>query len=105
MKFVFHIADAPPHGMKYHIGSGDIFPLGCPCKIDLDQEMIKMCKQKVNYKLCQISSNLNVFALVGKKLLNDYMEVVTLDSSISLDGVISKTIIKDIASTVYEVRK
>jgi hypothetical protein len=36
MKFVFHIADAPPHGMKYHIGSGDIFPLGCPCKIDLD---------------------------------------------------------------------
>jgi hypothetical protein len=33
------------------------------------------------------------------------MEVVTLDSSISLDGVISKTIIKDIASTVYEVRK
>lgn len=31
LKFIFHIADCPPHGKKYSNGFGDSFPSGCPC--------------------------------------------------------------------------
>lgn len=33
LKFVFHIADAPPHGEMYHGGELDFFKDGCPCGI------------------------------------------------------------------------
>lgn len=35
IKFMFHIADAPPHGSKYTSGIGDSFPGGCPCGNDM----------------------------------------------------------------------
>lgn len=35
IKFVFHIADAPPHGTQYTKGFNDSFPGGCPCGITM----------------------------------------------------------------------
>lgn len=37
LRFIFHIADAPPHGKEY-TGSvgGDGFPSGCPCLIKIE---------------------------------------------------------------------
>ena len=32
LKYIFHIADAPPHGSEYS-HSRDGFPEGCPCGI------------------------------------------------------------------------
>ena len=31
LRFLFHIADAPPHGKEYFEGKDD-YPDGCPCK-------------------------------------------------------------------------
>lgn len=33
LKFVFHIADAPPHGSQFSPFEADSFPLGCPCNL------------------------------------------------------------------------
>jgi hypothetical protein len=35
-KYLFHIADAPPHGKEYN-ASGDGFPAGCPCAITIEK--------------------------------------------------------------------
>jgi len=34
-KFIFHIADAPPHG-KLYTDKHDDFPGGCPCKLKIE---------------------------------------------------------------------
>ena len=36
MRYLFHIADAPPHGREYTSGTGDGFPDGCPCGIKIE---------------------------------------------------------------------
>ena len=33
LKFVFHIADAPPHGIQFNSPYSDCFPFGCPCNL------------------------------------------------------------------------
>jgi hypothetical protein len=35
-KYLFHIADAPPHGRIYSRGD-DGFPDGCPCRITIEK--------------------------------------------------------------------
>jgi hypothetical protein len=32
LRYIFHIADAPPHGKEFKTGSG-----GCPCELDINK--------------------------------------------------------------------
>lgn len=36
LRYMFHIADAPPHGAIYTGGKGDGFPSGCPCGLKIE---------------------------------------------------------------------
>lgn len=61
LKFVFHIADAPPHGEMYHGGELDFFPEGCPCKINLDDTIDLMREKKIIFHMIKMNDKLNIF--------------------------------------------
>jgi hypothetical protein len=64
-KYIFHIADAPPHGKEY-VTSGDGFPDGCPCKYTISKIAASMKELQIRYKLLKIGSYVNKMADVFK---------------------------------------
>ena len=64
MKYIFHIADAPPHGREYAAGHRDGFPDGCPCNITIADIASGLKKQKISYKLLKIGTYPNVMARI-----------------------------------------
>ncbi len=54
-KFIFHIADAPPHGLQY-CGKDvkDDFLTGCPCNIKIENIASIMKEKKIQYQLLKI---------------------------------------------------
>jgi len=54
-KFIFHIADAPPHGKQYAVPHlEDDYPEGCPCGIKLEDIAKVMNEKKIRYRLLDI---------------------------------------------------
>lgn len=74
MRYIFHIADAPPHGTIYTGGSGDGFPSGCPCGFTIEKIAAALKDRKIKYKLLKIGSYPNTMAAVFKKAIEDYEE-------------------------------
>ncbi len=82
LRYIFHIADAPPHGREYTGGSSDDgFPLGCPCGITIESLASKLKELKIKYKLLKIGSYPNTMAAVFKSKIEDYEEQ-DLDSAV-----------------------
>lgn len=82
MKYIFHIADAPPHGQIYTgRSSDDGFPKGCPCGIKIETLAAGLKANCIRYKLMKIGSYPNTMASIFKKHIEDYEEI-DLDSAI-----------------------
>lgn len=47
-KYLFHIADAPPHGTQY-VSGGDTFPGGCPCGVKIETLASKLKELNIRY--------------------------------------------------------
>ncbi len=74
LRYIFHIADAPPHGKRYTGGSKDGFPSGCPCGNEIDELAAAMKEKKIRYKLLKIGTYPNIMASEFKKVIKDYEE-------------------------------
>ena len=74
LRYIFHIADAPPHGREYTDGSGDGFPSGCPCGIKIETLAEQMKTMNIRYKLLKIGSYVNKMAAIFKTKIADYEE-------------------------------
>ena len=74
LRYIFHIADAPPHGKRYTGGSGDGFPDGCPCGTDIEELAAAMKEKKIRYKLLKIGTYPNTMASEFKKVIEGYEE-------------------------------
>ena len=68
-KFIFHVADAPPHGKEFQPDNliySDAFPEGCPCGIDYTAVLKKIRDENINYTIlsCKavVSKMIEVFA-------------------------------------------
>ena len=54
-RYVFLIADAPPHGSEYHPDTcRDNYPDGCPCNIELKDIVNKYEKMKISLIFCTV---------------------------------------------------
>ena len=54
-RYVFLIADAPPHGSQYQTDSwNDNYPNGCPCGIKLDDIVQKIKDMKISLIFCPV---------------------------------------------------
>ena len=96
LRYIFHIADAPPHGKEY-TGStgGDGFPGGCPCGISIDSLAGALKEKNIRYKLLKIGSGPNIMASIFKSKISDYEES-DLDSAVQLEMKVSDILVKDI---------
>jgi hypothetical protein len=74
LRFLFHIADAPPHGKIYTGGKGDHWPKGCPCGIKIETLANQMKVMKIRYKLLKIGSYVNRMAEIFKTHITNYEE-------------------------------
>ena len=73
-KFLFHIADAPPHGKDYEVkGLLDNFPDGCPCKLTLRDIAKDMKSLGVMYQLLRVVHDINRWTKLENQKL--YMKV------------------------------
>lgn len=52
-RYVFLIADAPPHGSEYS-NCSDNYPNGCPCNIKLDDIVKKFKEMKISLIFCTV---------------------------------------------------
>lgn len=103
LKYVFHIADQPPHGKKYSNGVSDSYPNGCPCGKTIEPLIQKLNELEIAYKLCKIGSNLNLYASIMKNEIQNYEEI-TLESSVNMDVKVSESLFKDLLIRQYDVR-
>lgn len=101
MRYIFHIADAPPHGTLYTKGD-DGFPEGCPCKLTIEGIAVGLKERKIKYKLLKIGSYPNTMAAVFKKVIEDYEEQ-DLDNAVHLDLKVSGIIVRDIKSDEQDI--
>jgi hypothetical protein len=94
LRYIFHIADAPPHGREYTGGVGDGFPSGCPCGLRIETLASSLKTKNIRYKLLKIGTYANTMATVFKSKIENYEES-NLDSPIQLETKVSDMIIRD----------
>jgi hypothetical protein len=103
VKYVFHVADAPPHGPQY-VTSGDGFPSGCPCGMTIERIACEFERLKVKYKLLKIGSYPNLMADVFKSRIKDY-ELSDLDHAEKMTDIVSGIIARDMVSANTDFSK
>jgi hypothetical protein len=60
LKYVFHIFDAPPHGLKYNTeGYDDSYPNGCPCGLTHENIIRKICALNLVYIVYPLTKYVN----------------------------------------------
>jgi len=102
LRYIFHIADAPPHGKRYTGGTGDGFPSGCPCGIEIEKLAASIKEKNIRYKLLKIGSYANTMAAEFKKEIEGYEES-DLDSAIQLEMKVSEILVRDIKQEEIDV--
>ncbi|CAF3964325.1 unnamed protein product, partial [Rotaria sp. Silwood1] len=93
LKYIVHIADAPPHGRLYTNGCGDGFPEGCPCNLTIEQIATVLKTKQIRYKLMKIGSSINTMATIFRKHITEYEEsdlTGTLDLTNKFVGILAR---------------
>lgn len=93
LKYIVHIADAPPHGTQYTGGSGDHWPAGCPCGLTIEGISDIINSKKIRYKLMKIGTYPNTMASVFKTHIKNYEETDlngALDLSVKFVGILAR---------------
>jgi hypothetical protein len=79
-KFIFHIADAPPHG-KLYTDSHDNFSGGCPCGLKIENIAKEIEKQNIQYKLLKVGTNLDRMPSIFRTHIKGYDEGTLKDAT------------------------
>ena len=102
MRFMFHIADAPPHGKEFTGGMADNHPGGCPCGLKIEKIASQMKELNIRYKLLKIGSYVNTMASVFKGIIEDFEES-ELDSATQLDLKVTEILVRDIKTEEQDI--
>ncbi len=57
LRYIFHIADAPPHGSEFKTGEPR---LGCLCGMQTDDVIREINKKQIHYRLIKVRNNYKV---------------------------------------------
>ena len=102
IKYIFHIADAPPHGREYTNGVSDAWPNGCVCGLDIESLAAALKGNKIRYKLLKVGSLVNTMATIFKSKIENF-EVTDLDSANELDIKVTDIMIRDLKNEEYDL--
>ena len=98
LKYIVHIADAPPHGNLYTNGSDDHWPGGCPCGHTIEKISQNLNDRNIRYKLMKIGTYPNTMANVFKTYIKDFEETDlngALDLSDKFVGILARDLCTD----------
>lgn len=101
LKYLIHIADAPPHGKQY-VSSGDTWPDGCPCGRDIKKIAEQMNLKSVRYKLMKIGSSVNTMASVFKAEIKNFEES-ELNSALDLEVKVAGIVARDLLANENDI--
>jgi hypothetical protein len=68
-KFLFLVADAPPHGKIYDSGS-DAFPEGCPCGLKETDVLPKLRDLQLDFTIIKVSSQIDKMIEIFSQYIN-----------------------------------
>lgn len=96
LKFIFLIADAPPHGSEYIVtGNGDSYPNGCPFGLNFEDISKDINKKKIKFKLMKIGKRTDKMTQIFKNKIKDF-EVKDLEQPLDLSINICNILEKEI---------
>ena len=93
-KYIFLVADAPPHGERFSSGSKS-YKTGSPLGITLEQIGEMLREEAIKLKLVKIGSNLGEMVSEFENAI-DVFEAVDLSSSSALASSIDAILVRDI---------
>lgn len=93
LRYIIHIADAPPHGEEY--GNGSSWKDGCPCGLKIDKIAHVINVKEIHYRLVKIGSNLEKMTDIFRRQIINYMDL-PLEEAGSLDIKVSDMIIREL---------
>lgn len=94
LRYIFHIADAPPHGTLYG-GYSTNWKDGCPCKITIEQVSKVINMKSIHYRLIKVGNELNKMEEIFKNLIQDF-EVQPINNAKGMDIKISDMIMREL---------
>lgn len=94
LRYIIHIADAPPHGDEYYFGSGN-WKDGCPCGLKIDKIAHVINSREIHYRLVKIGTNLEKMTQIFRGQILNYMDL-PLEEAGSLDIKVSDMIIREL---------
>ncbi|CDW83961.1 UNKNOWN [Stylonychia lemnae] len=102
LRFLFHIADAPPHGKQFHSSSSDSFPEGCPCGLDFKKICEEINKERIKFRMLKIGNNLNQMASQFRAEITDFEDSNLKDAG-QLNILVSDIVVKEVQAQDYEI--
>lgn len=97
LRYIFHIADAPPHGEIY--GKHSSWNNGCPCGLTIDGISHFINAKEIRYRLIKIGNTLENMVKIFKEKIYNYDDIV-LDEASKLDIEISDMVIRELVPDV-----
>jgi len=101
VKMVFHIADAPAHGTRYHTSDvSDRFIWGDPQGINPEEVLTELSKQKIDYTFIKITTETDIMLRHFEKAYEGLgkFEVIKLQSFRQLSNTVIRSVTQNISS-------
>lgn len=95
VRYVFHIADAPPHGSEFNTGEKQ---KGCTCGISTDAVIHAINSKEIHYRLIKVTDSnprLNEMGNIFKKSMTNYEET-SIQKANELDVRVSDMVIREL---------
>lgn len=102
LKYIVHIADAPPHGSMYTNGRGDHWPAGCPCGHTVEKISQAINDRNIRYKLMKIGTYPNTMSSIFKTHIKDFEET-DLNGALDLSGKFVGILVRDLQTEEVDV--
>ena len=102
-RLLFHILDAPPHGLMYHLRQGDKWPGGCPCGKTAQGVLQTMKNKNIAYHVLRCSNFLNMMITDFKKYID--VKMLSFDDKITFEEVIAQQVHQQLIDTEMTLKK
>ncbi|CAF0997399.1 unnamed protein product [Brachionus calyciflorus] len=98
VRILFHLCDAPCHGLRFHTNCEDLYPKGDPLGLEIKNLLSSLHKLNINYYFAQISpTTLKMIEEFNKEL--PQFQIKSLKLSKNMTGLVAQTIQESILKT------
>lgn len=100
-KLLYHIADAPCHGSRFHDVSGDSYPGGCPLGVTPEDVLPRLKEKGISYLFCKIHDITDKMVTEFNKILGgDYIVTLNMADNATMMSKISDSVTSSLYSSV-----